>query len=89
MEDSHILKEVLNALNDHSKQINKRFDEMEERFELRFEEMDKRFEEVDKRFDNLDKKVDGIRVDLSETQETTNFLLIKAARQDKKIHNMH
>jgi len=99
MEESQIIKEVLHALSLHSKRMDQRFDEVDRRFEEidkrfeqvdgRFEQMDKRFEKMDKRFDHLEKKVDGIRVDLSETQETTNFLLSKAAHHDKKIQNMN
>lgn len=40
---------------------------------------------MDKRFDRLEKKVDGIRMDLTETQKTTNFLLGKIAQHDEKL----
>ncbi|WP_047985462.1 hypothetical protein [Ornithinibacillus californiensis] len=67
----------------------KKFAEMDANFEKRFDEMDekfeKRFDEMDKRFDRLEKKVDGIRMDLTDTQQTTNYLLKKIADHDNKL----
>ncbi len=73
-------------------QIDKRFDQIDERFEQiykRLEQVDERFEQIDKRFDNLDKKVDGIRVDLTETQETTDFLSSKVVQHERKIRTIN
>ena len=81
MEEKVILQEILNAFNEHSKQINekmdKRFDEVNERFKevdkrfdeinQRFRRMDNRFNEVNEKIDNLTKKVDGIQINLQET----------------------
>ncbi|MEI3598023.1 MULTISPECIES: hypothetical protein [unclassified Oceanobacillus] len=63
MEEKVALKEILNVLHEHSKQINekmdKRFDEVDQRFQevdKRFDEVDQRFQEVDKRFDEVDQR---------------------------------
>ncbi|MFD1037320.1 hypothetical protein ACFQ3N_02625 [Virgibacillus byunsanensis] len=100
MENETMLKEILNALTSHSEQVNnkfgqmdkkfeQKFDQMDQKFEQKFEEMDKKFErkfeEMDKRFDRLETKVDGIRMDLTETQKTTNFLLGKIVQHDEKL----
>lgn len=81
MEQSH-LKEILNALTLHGEHIDKKMNELKVDLENR---MDEGFKEVNKRFDNLGKKVDGIRVDLSETQETTDFLSSKVIQHEQKI----
>ncbi|WP_026909156.1 hypothetical protein [Paucisalibacillus globulus] len=62
----------------YSEQSNKKFVEMEEKFE-------KRFDQIDKQFDKLDTKVDGIRMDVTDTQKTINFLLRKVADHDEKL----
>lgn len=88
MEQETLLKEILHAFTLHGEHIDKKFAEMDKRFEeidSRFEQIDKRFEEVEKRFDRLDLKVDGVRMDLSDTQKTSNFLLRKVAKHDDKL----
>jgi len=99
MNEETMLKEILNALKLHGEQMNKKFAEVDERFvamerkfEKKFAEMDekfeKRFDDMDKRFDRLEKKVDGIRADLTDTQEITNFLLSRSAKHEEKIRNL-
>jgi hypothetical protein len=80
------LNEILNALKLHSEHIDKKMDvmktdiekqmdvmktDLENRMDVMKTDLEKR---MDVRFDRLEKKVDGIRVDLTETQETVNFL---------------
>lgn len=92
MEDKTILNEVLKALELHSEKIDKRFDQIDKRFEevdKRFEQMEKRFDQMDVRFDRLEKKVDGNRVELTETQETVDFLSGKTIQHEKKIREMN
>ncbi|MDC3418476.1 hypothetical protein [Aquibacillus salsiterrae] len=86
------LNQILEALKLHGEHVNAKFDEMkkqmDERFEQvdrRFEQMDERFKQMDKRFDRMEKKLSGIRVDLSETQETVDFLSSKSAQHEKKL----
>ncbi|SEN02586.1 hypothetical protein SAMN05192533_10889 [Mesobacillus persicus] len=50
--------------------------------------MDSLDTKMDVRFDRLEKKVDGIRVDLTETQETVNFLSSKYAQHEKKLQTL-
>ncbi|WP_227001798.1 hypothetical protein [Virgibacillus necropolis] len=70
MEQSGI-KEILRALELHSRQIDKKM-------QSRFEETDKKIDGLEKhmndRFDRLEKKFDGMQVELRETQETVDFL---------------
>ena len=61
----------------------------------RFDELDKRFEEVDKRFDGIDsrlgrmeKKQDGSRIEVTEAQETINFLASKVIQHDRKLREL-
>lgn len=73
-------------------EVDARFAAMERKFEKKFTEMDKkfdkRFDDMDQRFDRLEKKVDGFLVDLTDTQEVTDFLLSRTAKHEKKIHNL-
>lgn len=81
MNEETMLTEILNALKMHGEQIEQRFNEMDAKFE-------KRFDDMDQRFDRLEKKVDGIRADLTDTQEITNFLLSRSAKHEEKIRNL-
>ncbi|QCJ42483.1 hypothetical protein FAY30_11490 [Bacillus sp. S3] len=49
--------------------------------------MDERFEQMDERFDRLESKLNGFRVELTETQETVDYLSIKSAQHEKKLRN--
>ncbi|MCT1903688.1 hypothetical protein [Oceanobacillus sojae] len=42
---------------------------------------------MDRGFDHLGKKIDGVRTDLTETQDTTDFLLSKTAQHEKKLRH--
>jgi hypothetical protein len=81
MEQETILKEILHALKLHSEEMDRKFDAMNSK-------MDERFNQMDKRFDRLEKKVDGNRVELTETQETTDFILSKTAQHEKKLREL-
>ncbi|MUK87745.1 hypothetical protein GMD78_04930 [Ornithinibacillus sp. L9] len=67
----------------------RKFQQMDDKFEKRFVQMEQKFEKkfdhMDKRFDRLEQKVDGIRIDLTDTQKTTNFLLSKVAQHEEKL----
>ncbi|MCF3944661.1 hypothetical protein [Oceanobacillus alkalisoli] len=80
MEEKVVLQEILNALNEHSKQINEKMDK-------RFLEVDERFNEVNEKIDNLTKKVDGIQINLQETQETAEFAASKVIQHEKKLRH--
>lgn len=74
MEQETMLKEILHAFKLHAEHIDQKF-----------EQIDKRFEQMDQRFDRLEKKVDGVRLDLTDTQKTTNFLLGKVTHHEEKL----
>ncbi|KJE26889.1 hypothetical protein LG52_2207 [Geobacillus kaustophilus] len=44
--------------------------------------------EVNERFDRLDRKFSGLRVELTETQETVHFLAAKTVQHEKKLHHL-
>ncbi|MGJ9457393.1 hypothetical protein [Oceanobacillus sp. CF4.6] len=92
MEQETILKEILNALKLHGEHMDKRFDEMDKKFDKRLDDlnskMDEGFTKVNQRFDRLEKKVEGNRVELTETQETTDFILSKTAQHEKKLRQL-
>ena len=88
MEQGNFVKEILNALKLHGEHMDRKFDQIDQRFEQidqRFGDMEKRFESLETRFDRVEKKMDGFRVELTETQENTNFLLSKNAQHEKRL----
>jgi chromosome segregation ATPase len=84
MEPETMLKEILNALKEHGVRTTERFDEIDRKFA----EVDQRFDKIEAKLDRMDKKQDGFRVELSETQETSNFLLSKVAQHEGKLRNI-
>ncbi|GAB6006980.1 hypothetical protein JCM12214_28800 [Geobacillus vulcani] len=44
--------------------------------------------EVNERFDRLEQKFAGLRVELTETQETVHFLASKTIQHEKKLHHL-
>ncbi|WP_179134488.1 hypothetical protein [Oceanobacillus timonensis] len=96
MEQETMLKEIPQAFKLHSQHIDTKFEHIDQRFE----KMDERLEQVDSKMDNmrielearmdqgfehLGKKIDGVRADLTETQNTADFLLDKTAQHEKKL----
>ncbi|MFB4475911.1 Synaptonemal complex 1, partial [Oceanobacillus caeni] len=63
----------------------KRFDEMNSKIENSIFDLESK---MNNRFDRLEKKVDGIRVELTETQETTDYLLSKNAQHERKLREL-
>lgn len=68
------LQEILKALQLHSTHIDQKLDGMENR--------------MDKRFDRIDKKLDGFRVELTETQETVDYLSSKNVQHEQKLRKL-
>lgn len=94
MEDVGV-KTILQALNEHSNQINTRLDRVDDRFdriEDRLDTLEIRVDTLEKnmngQFDKLGRKVDGIRVELTETQETLDFVSTKTLKHDKKLRQL-
>nr|WP_276536955.1 hypothetical protein [Oceanobacillus caeni] len=90
-----MLKEILHALKIHSEEIEKKFDVLNSKmnnFETRMDNFESRIDNLEStmnnRFDRLEKKVDGIRVELTETQETTDYLLSKNAQHERKLREL-
>lgn len=79
-------KEILKALELHSAKIGQEIDQKVDGLEKK---MDKRFDRVDERLERLDKKFDGMRVELTETQETVDFLSTKHVQHEKKLRAIH
>ncbi|KKE77947.1 MULTISPECIES: hypothetical protein [Oceanobacillus] len=102
MEQETMLKEILHALKIHSEEIEKKFDVLNSKmnnfetrmdnFESRMDNFESRIDNLEStmnnRFDRLEKKVDGIRVELTETQETTDYLLSKNAQHERKLREL-
>ncbi|MDC3411929.1 hypothetical protein NC797_02540 [Aquibacillus sp. 3ASR75-11] len=92
MEQSGI-KEILNALQLHSEHMDKK---LTDALQLHSEHMDKKLDKVkgeletkmDAGFDRLGKKVDGLRIDLTETQETVDFLSSKSVQHERKLRKV-
>ncbi|WP_461182067.1 hypothetical protein [Virgibacillus kimchii] len=95
-----MLKQILGALKDHSEKMDKQFEHLNNRIdglELRIDNLESRMDKLESRMDNMElrmetgfdqlgKKFDGMRVELTETRETTDFVLSKTAQHEKKLH---
>jgi gas vesicle protein len=46
-------------------------------------------EKMDERFNRLETKVDNLRIELSETQETVDFLSSKTLQHERKIRELY
>ncbi|PGT83858.1 MULTISPECIES: hypothetical protein [Bacillaceae] len=92
MEQETMLKEILNALKLHSDKMDQKFKKVDERFEKideRFERVDERFDSIEGRLDRIEKKMDGFRVELTETQETVDFISVKTLQHEKKLRELN
>ncbi|PMC36641.1 hypothetical protein CJ195_14495 [Bacillus sp. UMB0899] len=92
MEQETMLKEILNALKLHSEHMDQKFKKVDERFERideRFEKIDERFDRIEGRLDRMEKKMDGVRVELTETQETVDFISVKTLQHEKKLRELN
>lgn len=91
MEEQTMLNEILKALELHSKKMDKRFDQVEERLdrvETRLDQVEERLDRVETRLDRIEKKFDGTRVEITETQETVDFLSSKTIQHEKKLREL-
>lgn len=62
-----------------------RLDEMDKRFDATDEKINQGFASINTGLGRLEIKSDSMRVELTETQETTNFLLKKVAQHEKRF----
>ncbi|WP_066297234.1 hypothetical protein [Bacillus sp. FJAT-29937] len=85
MEQETVVKEILQALKVHSNQMEQRFNKIDKRFE----KVDQRLDLIDERLDRMEKKMDGFRVELTETQETVDFIAKKTLQHEKKLREFH
>ena len=85
MEQETVVKEILQALKLHTNQMEQRFNQIDERFE----KVDQRLDSIDERLDRMEKKMDGFRVELTETQETVDFIAKKTLQHEKKLREFH
>ncbi|MFD1851377.1 hypothetical protein [Oceanobacillus bengalensis] len=103
MEQKTILNEILGALNQHSVHVDNKFDQLRNDLESKMDNMRNDLEskmdnmrndmgnleqKMDKGFSRLGKKVDGIRVELTETKETTDYVLSRTLQHDKKLRQL-
>ncbi|PJW15039.1 hypothetical protein CV945_05770 [Geobacillus sp. Manikaran-105] len=85
MERDTVVKEVVEALKIFSRDIRTQIDEMGSQLRA---EMQQFRAEVNERFDRLEQKFAGLRVELTETQETVHFLASKTIQHEKKLHHL-
>lgn len=81
MEQSGI-QEILKALELHSAHVDKKIKELETG-------INERFDKMEKRFDRQDKKFNGMRVELTETQETVDYPASKNVQHEKKLRTIY
>jgi chaperonin cofactor prefoldin len=93
------LKTILQALNEYSSDMNKRFSDMEEQLDNRFEKiesridqlednMNARFDVIEKRVNRVEQKADGLRVDMTDVQETLDWTSTKTIKHDRKLREL-
>ena len=91
--DQSSLKEIMKALSMHSEQIREEIRGVEKRMDTLEEKMDQRIntleKKMDKRFDRLDAKFSGMRVELTESQESIHYLTSKSLQHDRKLRKIH
>lgn len=80
-----MLKEILHALKLHSDKMDQTFKKVDERFER----IEVRLDRIEERFDRVEKKIDGVRVELTETQETVDFITVKTLQHEKKLRELN
>ncbi|MFD2214812.1 hypothetical protein [Metabacillus endolithicus] len=74
MEQETMVKEILNEL-----KLN---------IDQRFKKVDERLDRIEGRLGRIEKKMDGIRVELTETQETVDFISVKTLQHEKKLREL-
>ncbi|APC49584.1 hypothetical protein GLV94_15855 [Virgibacillus halodenitrificans] len=94
--EKHELNEVLNALKQYSGEITGKITELETSMsdmkgalESRMDNMKTELENrMDERFDRMEAKLNGSRVELTEIQETVDFLSSKTVQHEKKLRKL-
>ncbi len=56
---------------------------------LHSDKVDQRFDRLEGRLDRMEKKMDGFRVELTETQETVDFISVKTLQHEKKLRELN
>jgi chromosome condensin MukBEF ATPase and DNA-binding subunit MukB len=80
-----------------NEQFETKMQEMNNRLETKMQEMNNRFEaridrlenEMNERFNRLETKIDSLRTELTETQETVDFLSSKTIQHERKIRKLY
>jgi hypothetical protein len=73
-------KIIVNRMDEMKVKLEERMDEMKIKLEKR---MDARFYRLEKRLERLEKKFDGLRIELTKTQETVDYLPVKVCNMRK------
>jgi len=69
-------------------EIDQRFDKIEKTMDQMNHKIDQGFYNGNQRLDRLNKKSGGMRVELTETQETADFVLTKIAQHEQKLRQL-
>lgn len=64
-------------------------DELKVEMELRFKKVDEGLDSIEGRLDRIEKKMNGFRVELTETQETVDFISVKTLQHEKKLRELY
>ncbi|WML39471.1 hypothetical protein RCG19_20170 [Neobacillus sp. OS1-2] len=80
----NVKSELVNKIDNVKSELESKIDNVKSELENR---MDERFDQMDERFDRIESKLNGFRVELTETQETVDYLSIKTAQHEKKLRN--
>lgn len=86
MEQNVLLQEIVKALELFSEKIHHEMQEMGNQLRAEMQEFRA---EVNERFDRLDTKIASLRVELTETQETVDFLSSKTIQHERKLRSVY
>lgn len=68
--------------------LDQKIDQLNQKMDEKFDETNERLSQVENRLDRIEKKLDGFHVELTETQESVEFLLTKNAQHEKKLREL-
>ncbi|WP_077618399.1 hypothetical protein [Bacillus sinesaloumensis] len=92
MEQETMLKEILHAFKLYSDKVDNKLNVLKNDLESKMDrmemKMDTGFARIDERLERFEKKYDGMRVEMTESKETIDFILNKTAQHERKLQQL-
>ncbi|MFD2442879.1 hypothetical protein ACFSO7_02570 [Bacillus sp. CGMCC 1.16607] len=89
MEEENILQEILSVLKVHSNQVENKLTAIDARLDEMDLRMTNQSKETNERLDRIEKKMDGFRVELTESQESFDYLASKVTQHERKLRELY